>query len=353
MDFGVPEAVQEAIESVVERRSYGYAWPVGSTGVPEAFAAYVERRFGWSADPARVRVTTDVVQGVAACVHAFSRPGDGVVVQTPAYPPLLRVVERLGRRLVENPLRDDGARFTLDVDGLREIVDERTRVVLFCTPHNPTGRVFDAQELAALRDLVLERDLVVVSDEIHADLVYPPRRHVPLALFDPELARRTVTVTSATKSYNLAGLRCAVACFGAEELLAVFDAAVPAELVGQVTNISRDATIAAWRDGDDWLADVLAILEQNRTTLVERLERDVPGARCHEPDATYLAWVDCSGVDAAGGDPLAFFLERGRVALKGGLDFGPPGARCVRVNFATTPDVLDEILERLAEAVAR
>src|SRR5262249_38336245 len=160
-DFGVAPPVQEAIRSVVERESYGYPWLPEERGVAAAFARRMERRFGWPVSTDRVRVTTDVVQGVAASVLAFSEPGDGVVVQPPSYPPLLRVVRELGRRLVENPLVDDGARYVLDVDGLRRAADAGTRIVLFCHPHNPTGRVFDEAELAAFREVVLEHELVV------------------------------------------------------------------------------------------------------------------------------------------------------------------------------------------------
>jgi cystathionine beta-lyase len=349
MDFPVADPIQEAIASVVSRRSYGYPWPrEDGRSVATAFADRMGRKFGWEIDAQRVRVLTDVVQAVATCVHAFSDPRDGIVVQTPSYPPLLRVVDLLGRRLVANPLRDTGTRFELDIDGLRQAVSG-TRMVLFCHPHNPTGRVFEAHELEALRDIVVEHDLIVVSDEIHADLVYPPRRHLPLALVDPELGARTVTLNSASKSFNLAGLRCGVAHFGSDALAERFDSCFPPELLGHVSNVSLEATIAAWDSSEKWLADALGVLGRNREMLVERIRRDLPGAVCHEPDATYLAWIDCRALEL-GAEPPAFFLDRARVALKGGTDFGDEARGFVRVNFANEPEVLDAILDRMAAA---
>jgi cystathionine beta-lyase len=351
MDFPAADAVQDAIEALVENRAYGYPWPNGLEPLAGAFARYQSEAFGWEVEPARVRPTTDVVQSIAACLLAFSEPGDGVAVQTPAYPPFLTVTASCSRLIAESPLLDTGERFELDVGRLRSAVDERTRILLLCHPHNPTGRVFDADELAAIAELAAERDLVVVSDEIHADLVYPGRTHVPFASLGPETAARTVTVTSATKGYNLAGLRCSVAYFGADEICERFDRAIPLQMLGQITHISSEATLAAWSGGRSWLARLLETLDANRSYVLERLENDLPQLRCYAPEATYFAWIDCSALGLDGLSPVSFFLEHAKVAMKGGTDFGEPGGDFVRLNFATTRRVLDEILDRMTVAV--
>jgi cystathionine beta-lyase len=313
----------------------------------------MDARFGWRVAPERVRPVTDVVQGIAACLMAFSERGEGVAIQTPAYPPFFVVVDACDRTLLENPLLDDGTRFRLDADGLRALVDERTRILLLCHPQNPTGRVLDEDELRAVAELAIERDLVIVSDEIHADLVYSGRTHIPVASLGDEVAARTVTLTSATKGFNLAGLRCAVAYFGSDELCGRFDRAMPAALLGQITHVSKDATLAAWESGREWLDELRELLERNRELVLARLAADLPQLRCYRPESTYLAWIDCGALPLGGRSPVEFFLTEAKVAFKGGPDFGDPGRQFVRLNFATTPEVLDRILDRMTTAVHR
>jgi cystathionine beta-lyase len=287
-----------------------------------------------------------------AAVLAFSEPGDGAVIQTPIYPPFLATLEKTGRRMVENRLADDGARYVLDAEGLRRAIDDRTRILLFCNPHNPTGRVFERHELQALGELAVERDLIIVADEIHADLAYPGHRHIPLASLGPEIAARTITLTSATKAFNIAGLRCAVMHFGSDELRARFRRTIPDALLGKASVLGVHATIAAWRQGQPWLDGVLKLLETNRDRVARFVAEELPGVRHYSPEGTYLAWLDCRGLDLPG-SPYDFFLEEARVAFSDGASFGEAGRGCVRLNFATSPAVLEQVLERMAEAVQR
>ncbi len=253
MDFAVAPPVQAVIARLVEQHDYGYGPMARLTDLAAAFADRMRDRFGWTPDPALVVPISEVIQGQAAAVLAFSAPGDGAVVQTPIYPPFLTTIATLGRRLVVNPLVDDGTRLRLDGDGLRRVVDAGTRLLLVCNPHNPAGRSFDRAELLALAELAVERDLVIVADEIHADLVYPPGQHLPIASLAPEVAARTVTLTSATKAFNIAGLRCAVMHFGTAALHERFRQAVPEVLLGRVSTVGVEATIAAWHQGQPWL----------------------------------------------------------------------------------------------------
>ena len=352
MDFAVAEPVQAAITRLVECRDYGYGHRTDEASLAAAFAGRMRDRFGWDVDRERVQTVTEVIQCMFAAVLAFSEPGDGVVVQTPIYPPFLRTVEQTGRRMVDNPLRDDGTRFVLDVDGLRRVVDDRTRVLFVCNPHNPTGRVFEREELLALGELAVERDLLIVADEIHADLVYPGRRHIPLGTLGPAIAARTITLTSATKAFNIAGLRCAVMYFGSDQLRERFRRTIPDSLLGQASVVGVDATIAAWRHGQPWLDAVLARLVANRDRVARFVAEELPGVRHHAPEGTYLAWLDCGDLDLPE-RPYQFFLDRARVGLGNGEDFGPNGRTCVRLNFATSADVLEQVLTRMAEAVHR
>jgi len=350
MDFPVAEPVQRAIAELVEQRDYGYGARTGEVSLEAAFAERMDRTFGWTVDPELVQPVAELIQALFALVLTFSERDDGVVIQTPIYPPFLTTLEQTGRRLVDNPLADDGARFVLDAEDLRRKVDDRTRMLLVCNPHNPSGRVLDRAELLALAELAVERDMVIVCDEIHADLIYPGRRHVPMATLGEEIAARTITITSATKSFNIPGLRCAVMHFGSSELRERFRRVIPDRLLGQVNVVGVDATVAAWRQAQPWLDAVMVRLLANRDRVGRFVRDELPQIRHYTPESTYLAWLDCRALDLPEA-PYHFFLERARVGLNDGADFGPASQSCVRLNFATSETILDEVLERMAEAV--
>ena len=351
MDFRVPPAVERAIAQVTEQGDYGYAMRQGPDSVGWAFAHRMRERFDWDVDAELTVEVTDLIQGLTACLLSFSAPDEGVVVQTPIYPPFLQTISDVGRRRVENPLWDDGSRFVLDVAGLEAGLDERTRVLLVCNPHNPTGRVLSRAELEALGRVAVERDLVIVSDEIHCDLVYPGSRHVPLGSLGGEVAARTVTMNSATKGFNIPGLRCGVLHFGSADLLARFQRAIPGRLLGRPSCIGVDATVAAWREGQPWLDRVLEVLASNRA-LVAEWAAGRPGVRHHPPEATFLAWLDFAGVGLPE-EPHDFLLSRARVGLNRGGDFGELGTCCARLNFGTSPEILQTVLDRMSSALDR
>jgi cysteine-S-conjugate beta-lyase len=350
MDFAVAEPIQESIQELVKHRDYGYGARTGEVGLEQAFADRMKERFGWEPDPALVQPTSELIQSVYVSIAAFSEPGDGVVIQTPIYPPFLVALDQMDRRLVDNKLRDDGTRFVLDVEALHRQVDDRTRILLVCNPHNPTGRVLERAELRALGELAVERDLVIVADEIHADLIYDGRAHIPMATLGPEIAARTITITSATKSFNIPGLRCSVMHFGSPELRARFHKRIPERMLGQVNVVGIDATVAAWRHGQPWLDAVMRRLAANRARVASFVKAELPGVRHYSPEGTYLAWLDCRALDLPA-SPFQFFLEQARVGLNEGADFGIHGIGHVRLNFATSAEILDEVLGRMASAV--
>jgi cystathionine beta-lyase len=225
-------------------------------------------------------------------------------------------------------------------------------MLIFCHPQNPTGRAFTGAELEEVADFAIRHDLVVVSDEIHADIVYPGNTHIPLASLHPEIAARTITITSATKSFNIPALRCAVMHFGAPALKERFEKRIPSRLLGSPGVTGVDATVAAWDDGQPWLDEILAQLRANRDWLAATLAAELPGVTMRVPEATYLAWLDCRELELpcpAG----QFFLDQARVGLNFGQTFGADYAGFARVNFATPPAILREIVKRMGEAVRR
>jgi cystathionine beta-lyase len=350
MDFPVAKPIERLIQRGLDLGDLGYPLHPRPTRVPAVFARRAEERFGWSVEPRNVELITDVVQGLYVALHQFSAEGEGVVVQTPIYPPFLAAVREMRRTLVENPLMPADHGYTVDLEGLRQGVDGETRILLLCSPHNPSGRVFRRRELEGIAEIALARGLLVVSDEIHADLVYSgSHHHIPFASLAPEVEARTITLTSASKPFNIAGLRCAVAIFGSPELRKRF-LEFPRHLRGGLGSFGIAASEAAWRHSQPWLDEVLAYLEANRELVAEFAAAQLPAIRQFRPEATYLAWLDCRelGLEPS---PYQFFLKRAKVALSDGAAFGEPGRGFVRLNFATSRRILRLALERMAEAL--
>lgn len=349
MDFPVCPAIGELLARHLELGDLGYPTDAAPQAVREAFATRARDRFDWHVEPHRVEVISDVVQGMYVALATMTEAGDAAIVHPPIYPPFLIAVPELARRLVISPLRDEGGGYCVDFDHLRASTDRQTRMLLFCNPQNPSGRVFARRELEQIAEFVLERDLIVCSDEIHADLVFPGHRHIPFASLAPEIAARTVTLTSASKAFNIAGLRCAVAVFAEDALQRRFNV-LPAHLRGGLGALGMAATVRAWLAGQPWLDEILQYLDANRAYVADFVATRLPGVRHSPPEATYLAWLDCRALDLRP-DPYRFFLERGRVALSDGAAFGAAGEGFVRLNFATSRPILSAVLERMCDAL--
>jgi len=354
MDFAIAHPIRRAIADLVREEEHGYPHRTtgghGDEGLSGALARRMQSRFGWTIDPTLVQPLSDLVQGTYAAVWAFSDPGDGVVLHLPAYPPFHSAIHDTGRRLDAQYLRHEPGGYVLDLDEMARIGDARTRILMLCNPQNPTGRVFTREELLAMGRMAIERDWVIVADEIHSDLVFGAARHIPIASLSPEIAARTVTITSATKSFNIPGLRCGAMHFGSAALRERFHARVPTRLLGSPGIIGIDATIAAWDHGQPWLDEVLPYLDANRQRLAAFLAAELPGIRFHAPEATYLCWLDCTALGLPG-TAFDFFHDKARVAFSPGAAFDPKGEKAVRFNFATSAPILDRILARMAEAV--
>ncbi len=352
MDFPVAEPVRDALHGFVDGGDYGYPdWPDSVSPLRAAFAERMATRFGWRPDAAHVREFTDVTQAVQAVLHLATERGDGVALHTPTFGPFVRSIENMGRKLMPIPMVDGPSGWTFDLARFAEdLAHSSCRVLLLVNPHNPTGRAFTHEELRGLADLAEQHGLLVISDEIHSDLTYLPHRHIPFASLDAGTAERTVTLTSASKAFNLAGLRCAVGHIGPAWLRREF-AALPPNLLGSVGLLAAHATLAAWQDGAEWLDSVVRYLDGNRTLVADVLAERAPHIRCHTPEATYLAWLDCREL-GWGDDPAAAFRDLAGVELSPGPSFNPGGDGFVRLNFATSTPVLRQILDRLTTAAS-
>jgi cystathionine beta-lyase len=349
MDFAAPQPVLDVLEWSARHSALGYERPEDLTVLFEAASTWIARRHGWEPDPSAFAALADLVQGMLLAIHAFTEPGDGVIVQGPIYPPFLTSITMLGRRIVDNRLIDPAASASVDIEDLRRLAAEpRTRLLMFCNPHNPTGRVFRRDELEAIAAVACEHDLVVVADEVWMDVTYSGHRHIPFATLGEDVARRTVTLTSAGKTFNIAGLRCSLAIFGSPELRERFEV-LPARIRGHPNILGLRASVVAWTECGAWLDAVLCRLDANRKALAAFVADRLPAVRHRVPEGTYLAWLDFSGCHL----PMpaaAFLLDRARVALNDGADFAG-GPHCARLNFATTPEILAEICDRIGRAV--
>jgi cysteine-S-conjugate beta-lyase len=364
MDFGAAPAITAALHDVIERADFGYLSAEAAADMSQACAQWQADRYGWALDPARIRPLPDVIKGLEAAITVFSDPGTPVILPTPAYMPFLTVPLRLGRQIIQVPMVPDstagsaadsasGGRLVLDTEGIDAAFKAGGQLLILCNPCNPVGRVYTADELRAVAEVVDRNGGRVFADEIHAPLIYPGGSHIPYASVSEQAAAHTVTGTAASKGWNLPGLKCAQLILSNDK-----DAAIWAEQGfmfehGASTPGVR-ATTAAYTGGAGWLAEVVGYLDGSRRLLADLLAEHLPEVRYRPPDGTYLGWLDCRELFARRGieaSPGEFFLGRAQVLLTDGSACGEAGRGHARLNFATPRPVLAEIVRRMAAAV--
>ena len=350
MDFQSPEPVIRALRDRVEHGVFGYL-ALEQPEFHELFADRLLKRYGWRVSPDAVVIIPGVIPGFNVAGRILAAPGDGLILQTPVYPPILRAASSIGLTREEAPLarRADG-RYEVDLDAFSTAIGERTRFFLLCNPHNPVGRVLTRDDLMSLAQICLRGGLAIVADEIHCELTLGGRRHTPIASLDPEIADRTITLMAPSKTFNLAGLKCSVAVIPNAALREKFVSG-RIDLVQTVNVFGYTAAFAAYRDGQPWLDELLRYLEANRDFVTEYVRTRLPGVAMFPPEATYLAWLDCRNASGASRDPFTFFLENARVALNDGTLFGSGGAGFVRLNFGCPRSLLAKALDRMREAL--
>jgi cystathionine beta-lyase len=346
MDVTLADPVTRALQEAVAAGDTGYA-----TSDPElaaAVASFHLRRFEWALDPVAVTLVPDVMAGVTEILRRAVPPGSGVVVNTPVYPPFFAHIGEAGCRVVEAPLARSGAGWALDLDAVEAAFAAGAPAYLLCNPHNPTGLVLGVEELLRIAELAERFQVLVLADEIHAPLTLGGARHVPF-LSLPEARSRGIAFVSASKAWNLPGLKCAQLVTAAAPMRELA-ARLPAELAFGAGHLGVIASIAAYRDGGPWLDDLLALIDRNRWLLADLLAERLPEVGYVPPQGTYLAWLDCTRLGLSE-EPARAFLKRGRVALRPGPDFGASGTGWVRATIATHPDILTEIVDRMRRAL--
>ncbi len=347
MDFAVAPPVLEAIRSTVERQSFGYPQPDDVSDLPAVAADWLSST-GLHVRPEQVRLMGDVIKSMVLALRHLTAPDTPVAVITPTYSRFYDAVAAAGRTLVEVPMQRGAAAYRLDLDRLDRALREGAGVVLLCNPSNPTGRAYTRDELAALAELVDRHGAALISDEIHAPLRF--EEFTPYASVNEIAAHHSLTLTSATKAWNIPGLRCSMAVLTDPRHLDTWDL-LPRAAKGGISPLGVQATIAALRDGQEWLDDIRAILDVNRRLIVDAFESAGLSGLVHLPQATYLAWIDLNGLRVS--DPAALLREEAKVATTPGAEHGAGGEGFVRFNFASPTELIDEAIQKVIRTVTR
>jgi cystathionine beta-lyase len=347
MDFRSADPIIEALRERAGHGVFGYSRP--SRALAATIQERLKRLYDWAVEEPEIVFLPGIVTGLNVAFQAFANPGDAILAQPPVYFHFLRDPVRHGRMLQDPPLEQVGDTYEIDFERFERAITKETRVFVLCNPHNPVGRVFTRSELERLAEICLRHDLIMCSDEIHCDLVYPPHHHIPFATISPEVEDRTVTLMSPSKTYNIAGLECGYAVIKNHELRRRWrDASFG--IVPGVNIMGHVAALSGLRDSQDWLDQVLAYLQANRDLLNSYLREKMPAIRMCKVEATYLAWLDCRRTGIIK-NPSEFFLQKARVALSNGEDFGQGGYGFVRLNFACPEKRLVQALEMMRFAL--
>lgn len=350
MDLLSPPAVTHILEQRIQHGIFGYEGDYRE--LKQVFTQWAAEHYSWHITEEDIILIPGVVTGLNLSVQSLGKAGDGLLIQTPVYPPFFEIAPHAGMIAVKSPLMDYGhGYYGIDIDKLTSYITPQTRFLILCNPHNPVGRVFSANELKSIADVCISKDLIIISDEIHCDFLFDGRNHIPIASLSEQIAGRTITLMAPSKTFNIAGLKCS--------LMIVKDAELRRKilqgkkgLVGCPSLLSLEAAWAAYAQGGDWLKQVIEYLQANRDYLVSFIRQEIPQIKVFSPEATFLAWLDCREL-AVRGNPCEFFLDKAKIAFNDGKAFGIGGEGFIRMNFGCPRAVLEQALARMKKAVLK
>ena len=349
MDFPAAEPILQALHQRVNHGFFGYARPTGE--LCRTICERLMRLYRWEVKEEEIFFLPCLVAGLNLSYLAFSGPGEGILAQPPVYHHFLKDPVVHDRLLMDPPLVPKGDTYEIDFEAFENAISSQTRMFILCNPQNPVGRVLTRTELENLGEICLRRNLVMISDEIHCDLLFPGQHHIPLATLDPEIAGRTVTLMAPSKTYNLAGLNCGFAIIQNPRLQKIWRK-TSLGLIPSANIMGHTAALAGFRDGQEWLEQVLSYLKSNYDFLMGYFSEKLPAIRMTRMEGTYLAWLNCRKTGIPG-NPFEFFLKEAKVALNDGEVFGKGGEGFVRLNFACPRKILEEALEKLRKALEK
>jgi len=351
MDFKTPEFIIKALKNRLDHELYGYTFRP-----PEYYFSIVEwikRRHGWNIKKDWICFSPGVVPALNFCTLAFTEPGDGIIVQPPVYFPFFSAVEPHGRKLLHNTLKEYNGRWEMDFNQLESLIEKNTRMIFISNPHNPVGRVWTKEELEKLAVICLKNDVLIISDEIHCDLVLPGYTHTPVASLSKEISLKTITLTAPSKTFNLAGLSTSSVIIEDQNLRKSFTNYVEKLHVGNGNIFGTIASIAAYRLGDEWLDELLQYINGNVQVVEDYCARMIPEIIPVHPEATYMIWLDCRKLGKDARELQKFFVSKARVGLNEGSMFGPGGEGFMRMNLGTTKDTVIKAMEQIKSALEK
>ncbi len=349
MDFRSPEPVIQALHKRIDHGVFGYGMP--PEGLKEAIIKHLETRQNWEVTESELSFISGVVTGFNHAIYSLTQPGDKILIQTPVYPPFLAAPEEAGRQCVHNELlRDSDGRYEIDFDDFEEKAASGVKLFILCNPHNPVGRVFTTEELTKMAEICLRYDVLICSDEIHADLIFSENHHIPIASLSSDVAEKTVTYFAPSKTFNVAGFSTSVYVAQQEDMRKRLSQSMRM-LLGHPNILGLHAAKAAYAQGGEWLDALLVYLEDNRDFLSDFVADELAGIEIWNPEGTYLGWLDCRGLDLDD-SPQEFFLHEAKVGFNDGRDFGVGGEGFIRLNFGCPRVLLEKGLTQMKDALS-
>ena len=349
MDFPAPPEVLEALHNKIDEGALGY--PIAPDSLLKAITDWQKNRHGWEIGKEAVTWAPGVVAGLAFSIMAYTKPGDGVIIQTPVYPPFYATISESGRRIVKNPLKTEKDRYVMDLESLEKLVTPTCRTLILCSPHNPVARVWTREELEALSELAERKDMIIISDEIHQDLVYSDAKHMSIASLSEEMSSRTVTFVAPSKTFNIAGMNSSVALIPDEKLRARYVSVLNRLHLSSLSILGLTAMETAYAKCAGWLDELMAYLEENRNFTEKFVRERMPKAKMDHPEGTYIFWIDFRGYGFNSETLMDLLVNEAGVALNNGRNFGTEGDGFARINIGTNREMLKKALEKIAKAL--
>ncbi len=351
MDFAAPQAIQDALRQRVEHGVFGYTF--GSEDLYRAIIHWTKERYAWSIERNFIVLTPGVVPALGVAVQAFTAPNEKVLIQSPVYAPFFDMVTKNGREVVVSPLIVQNGRYEMDWADLETKFKQGVHLMILCSPHNPVGRVWTKEELQRLGKLCMEYDVIIVSDDIHADIIFSGHVHTPLASLSDDLASRTITCIAPSKTFNIAGLQASASIIPNEVLRKQFTKVLQQQGFYSLNLFASTAMETAYTSCEDWLEDLLVYLEKNAQFAYEYIQTEIPELQPYQPEGTYLLWVDCSKLGLSKEERLNLLQKKGKIVVEPGEKFGPGGEGFIRLNLGCPRSMLKEALIRLRDAVKK
>lgn len=349
MDFKAPEAVNNAL---IERAKHGvYGYTIINPEVKGSIVNWLHRRFNWKVEEEWLSFSPGVVTSLHIAVQAFTEPEDKVLIQTPVYPPFYNVIEAHNRQIVKSPLILKGDHYSIDFTDFENKLKQGVKAFILCSPHNPVGRVWTKEELQKMAELCIENDVILISDEIHADLVLGDYKHTPIATLSEDIAMQTVTCMAPSKTFNLAGLQASYIVTKQPEKRLKIDQLLKKQGLGSLNTMGSTALHAAYEHGEEWLKELLKLLNSHQEYVVEMFKTHTPELKVIPAQGTYLLWIDCSRLGMTDEELHQFMVSEARVGLNAGSSYGEEGKQFMRMNIATSRQTLEKGVKQIVKAV--